>query len=83
MAITVEVKIPWNNQVAIRDKYVDKAIKDNEDLIIIYDGKKMTIKNKDIVSKSTRKVWVTNKFITNNNNKKRHQLVYFSWLEDA
>jgi len=73
--ISVKVNTIWNGQVAIRNKYVDRAIKGQSDLAITHDNITMVIPCDEVESKIRgKRENVPDKF-----SDKLHTLYYFSW----
>jgi len=46
--IKVNIKKPWMGKIAIRDKFIEKAIKNKENIVVECEGQQMTILYKDI-----------------------------------
>jgi hypothetical protein len=75
--LTIEVRVPWNGMVAIRDKYYDEAIK--KGLVITHDGKKMTLTPNEVKTRIVQgsKLPYDDKFSIN-----KHRLLYYKWIPD-
>lgn len=71
----VQVNTIWNGQVAVRNKYVDYAIRNKENLVIEHKGIKMVIPTEEIEKKIRgKREGVPDKFSS-----QKHTLYYFVW----
>jgi hypothetical protein len=71
----VKVNTIWKGQVAVRNKFVDFAIKNKECLCIEHDGVRMFIPPEEIESRIRgRRANVPDKF-----SNEKHTLYYFVW----
>lgn len=73
----IKVKTLFQGQIAIRDKYIKKAERTGEDILIFHDNQVMEIQNKDIRPKALARsrFQVRDKY-----SKESHYLFYYKWL---
>ena len=67
----VQIKSLYNGQIPLRDKYVDKAIKDQDFIIAVADGKAYHLSFEEL-QKPVYSIMVDDKFST-----KKQKLYYF------
>lgn len=75
--INLKVKSVWQGKVALRDKYIDKAILTNSDIMVECGAEYMKIpykKIKKLEVKTKAPVYVKDKF-----EGRIHKLIYFDW----
>lgn len=79
LMIYIDVKTKYNNQVAIRDKYIKKAKKNKEDIYIVFGNDAMIISYKDLKNKITG---TTGPF-EDRFSQEEHYLIYFKWIPNV
>jgi len=73
--ISTDVKTIWNGMVAIRDKYVKKALKEKRDLEIKHQRERMIIPYGEI----KERIHSVSKPVPDKFSDKMHKLIYFWW----
>lgn len=75
----IRVRTLWHGQAAIRDRQIEKVIREGRDLIVIHDGKEMFIPfskiRSSIAAKSSERFY--DKYLG-----EWHHLVYYDWKPD-
>jgi len=73
--MNLEVKTLYNNQVAIRDKYIKRSKEKKEDIYISCNGQIMRIPYKEVSKRITGETGpFEDKFSS-----QKHYLIYFDW----
>jgi hypothetical protein len=74
--ILIKLKSKWNGMVAIREKYLNEAIKTKQGISMSLNGEIMDIKYNNLISSITAR---SKKPVLDKYSNETHYLIYFNW----